>query len=227
MAVPMHKVKIAQIISRQVLTVGPDTPLSEAVAVMAGTRISCLVVTVEGKPVGIFTERDLLKAAGRGVTLDGSPVRELMTSRVVTIPGNISLYQAYDLLLTNKIRHHVMVDSAGKVVGVLSQSDLIDHLGFEYFVELRKIEQVMSIKVVTVAGKIPVREVLRRMAKEPLSCVVVAAKGRPLGILTERDVARLLMEGADLAVVPVEEVMSRPVLTVSPQTTVHQAAAIM
>lgn len=44
MAVSIHKMKIARIISRQVVTVTPDTPVIDAVAIMARSRISCLVV---------------------------------------------------------------------------------------------------------------------------------------------------------------------------------------
>jgi diguanylate cyclase (GGDEF)-like protein/PAS domain S-box-containing protein len=227
MGVSMHKVKIGQIISRKVITVTADTPVSEAVATMAFSRISCLVVAEGGKPLGIFTERDVVKGASRGISFDNRPIRDMMTSPVVTIPGNLSLYEAYNLLLTNGIRHHVVVDRDGVVTGVLSQSDLIDHLGLEYFVEMRKIEQVMSTGVVTVERTLPVREVLNKMAGGRISCVVVAEKSRPIGILTERDVARLVAAGTDLSALQVEEVMTAPVLTVGAGSTVQNAAVTM
>ena len=227
MAVSMHKVKIGQIISRKVITVHPDTPVSEAVSTMAVSRISCLVVAEDNRPLGIFTERDVVKAASRGTAFDNRPIREMMTSPVVTIPGNLSLYEAYNLLLTNGIRHHVVVDRAGKVEGVLSQSDLIDHLGLEYFVEMRKIEQIMSPEVVTVEGSLPVNAVLIRMASERISCVVVACDRRPVGILTERDVAQLVAGGYDLGALPVAEAMTSPVLTVAAGSTVQNAAVTM
>ena len=227
MAVSMHKVKIGQIVSRKVITVTSDTPATEAVALMAFSRISCLVVADGQKPLGIFTERDVVKGASRGVAFDGRPIRELMTSPVVTIPGSLSLYEAYNLLLTNGIRHHVVVDRAGLVTGVLSQSDLIDHLGLEYFVEMRKIEQIMSTRVVTVVAELPVQEVLGQMASGRISCVIVAGGGRPTGILTERDVARLVASDTDLARLPVGQVMTSPVSTVATGSTVQNAAHTM
>jgi len=66
MAASLHKIKIGQIISRHVITVTPAMPLNDAVAVMARSRISCLVVAEGKKPLGIFTERDLVKRASRG-----------------------------------------------------------------------------------------------------------------------------------------------------------------
>ena len=223
----MHKVKIGQIITRKVITVSTDTPMSEAVAVMALARISCLVVAEEGKPLGIFTERDVVKGASKGVAFDQRPIREMMTSPVVTIPGSLSLYEAYNQLLTNGIRHHGVVDRAGRVTGVLSQSDLIDHLGLEYFVEMRKIEQVMSPGVVTVERTVPVLEVLGQMAGGRISCVVIADRQRPIGILTERDVARLVAAGTNISNLPVQDVMTAPVLTVLSGSTVQNSAVTM
>jgi PAS domain S-box-containing protein len=65
------------------------------------------------------------------------------------------------------------------------------------------------------------------MARESLSCLVVAQDDRPVGILTERDVARLLVDRGDVWQLKVEEVMSSPVQTLSQQTPVHEAAKIM
>ncbi|HEY6872948.1 MAG TPA: diguanylate cyclase [Geobacteraceae bacterium] len=222
----MQKKKIRQIISRQPITIPPDTPAAEAVAVMAQTRISCLVVADGKKPVGILTERDVVRGASRGAAFGALPIREVMTTPVVTIPGSLSLYEAYNLLLTNRIRHHVVVDRGGEVTGVVSQSDLINHLGLEYFVEMRKIEQVMSREVETVQGDVPVRESLCLMAEKRISCVVIVRDGAPVGILTERDAARLVAADADLAG-PVEQAMSSPVRTVAVGTTVHKAAILM
>ncbi|BCS52172.1 diguanylate cyclase domain-containing protein [Geobacter sp. SVR] len=220
------KTKINQIISRRVISVAPETLLSEAVATMADARISCLVVTENDRPVGIFTERDLVRLAHRQ-TLLGRPIREEMTSPVVTIPGALSIYEAYSLMLTNKIRHHVVVDHSGKLLGLMTQSDLINHLGHEYFLELRKIEQIMTAGVTTVTADQSVGRALSTMAGAGISCLVVEHQGRPLGILTERDVVRLVAEGADLAGITVGDAMSQPVLTVKAGTTVHRATMLM
>ncbi|QEM69985.1 diguanylate cyclase [Geobacter sp. FeAm09] len=221
------KTRIRQIISRQVISVTPETPAEEAVATMARARISCLIVAEKKRPLGIFTERDLVKLANQQVPFGNRPIRDLMTSPVVTISGNLNIYEAYSLMLTNRIRHHVVVDHAGRILGLMTQSDLINHLGHEYFVELRKIEQVMTTGVMTVASDAPISEALGIMAGPGISCVVVADQRQPLGIMTERDAVRLVAEGVDLATVPVSRAMSSPVLTVTTGTTVYDAALAM
>ncbi len=227
MTIAIHKTRIGQIVSRHVVTVHPDTPLSEAVALMANARISCLVVAERKKPLGIFTERDLVRAAARHEELGCRPIRELMTSPVVTIHGKLNLFEAYGIMLSNKIRHHVVVDSSGRIMGVMSQSDLINVLGLEYFVEMRLVEQIMTTNVKTVPYRFSLSEALARMAAVGISCVIALDGTAPVGILTERDAVRLMAEGIDPDKVPVDALMSRPVLTAPVGTTLHAAAMIM
>ncbi|OGR33484.1 MAG: hypothetical protein A2005_01010 [Desulfuromonadales bacterium GWC2_61_20] len=227
MAMSLHKSKISRIVSRQVVTVPPETLAATAIGVMAQARISCLVIAEKKMPLGIFTERDLVKVAGRSATLGELPISALMTHPVVTISGELTILEAYGLMLTNKIRHHVVVNKRGAMLGVMSQSDLINRLGFEYFVEMRKVEQVMSRTVMTVPRELPVGQTLARMAASGISCAVVTEKDLPVGIVTERDAVRLVAEGHDLERLPTGAVMSQPVVTVPVGTTVHKAAQIM
>jgi CBS domain-containing protein len=132
MTISIHKSRISQIVSRNVVTVAPETSLQEALTLMASSRISCLVVAEKKKPIGIFTERDLVKAIARHTELGSRPIRELMSSPVVTIHGKLTLFEAYSIMLSNNIRHHVVVDSSDRIMGVMSQSDLINVLGLEY-----------------------------------------------------------------------------------------------
>jgi diguanylate cyclase (GGDEF)-like protein/PAS domain S-box-containing protein len=130
-------------------------------------------------------------------------------------------------MLTNSIRHHVIVDAAGYLLGVISQSDLINQLGLEFFVELRKVEQVMSSRVATSAAHLPLDAVLAQMAGPGISCVVIEEGGKPLGIITERDAVRLVAEGVDTGTVTVRAGMSAPVTCVGIGSSVHHAAQLM
>lgn len=227
MTISIHKTRISRIVSRKVFTVGPDTPAHEAIAIMAHERISCLVVAEKRHPLGIFTERDLVRSANRHSPFATQTISALMTSPVLTIPGTLSIFEAYSLMLTNSIRHHVVVNKSGRILGVMSQSDLINQLGLEYFVEMRKVDQVMSSRVATVTPQMILNDVLSQMAGPGLSCVVVAEASQPLGIITERDAVRLVADNIDPERIPAQAVMSAPVLTVPLGATVHHAALVM
>ncbi|MBC7963239.1 MAG: CBS domain-containing protein [Steroidobacteraceae bacterium] len=222
-----EKTIIRDILSHEVISVTPETPVVEAIAVMANSRISFVVVAKENKPLGILTERDIVKMASQGFSFGERPISELMSSPVITISDDLSLYETYDLMLINQIRHHVVVDSNMNLLGVLTQSDLIKHLGLEYFVEMRKIEQIMTSGVATVSPDISIHDVLIRMAEEKISCIVVADGQVPVGIFTERDVVRIVTDGSELQNVPISNFMSSPVQTMDIGTTVHTAAMLM
>jgi diguanylate cyclase (GGDEF)-like protein/PAS domain S-box-containing protein len=146
---------------------------------------------------------------------------------VVTIHGKLTLFEAYSIMLSNRIRHHVVVDSSGRIIGVMSQSDLINVLGLEYFVEMRLIEQIMTRTVTTIPLQLNLSEALTKMAAAGISCVVVVDGQSPVGILTERDAVRLVAEGIDPESAQIGPLMSRPVLTVQLGTTLHKAALLM
>lgn len=227
MTIAIHKTRIGQIVSRNVVTVPPETALTEAIVLMARARISCLIVAEKKRPVGIFTERDLVRAVARRAELGSLTVGALMTSPVVTIHKELSLYEAYGIMLANKIRHHVVVDGADRVMGVMSQSDLINVLGLEYFVEMRLIEQIMTTNVMTIPLHLTLSEVITRMAAATISCVVVVDGQYPAGILTERDAVRLIAGGIDPDTELIGSLMSRPVLSVRLGTTLHKTALLM
>lgn len=223
----IEKTTIRDVISHAVISVTPETPVAEAIAVMARARISFVVVAQENKPLGILTERDIVKMASQGSSFGERPISELMSSPVITISEDLSLYEAYDFMFTHQIRHHVVVDSNENILGVLTQSDLINHLGLEYFIEMRKIEQIMTPGVATVTLDISIHDVLIRMAEKKISCVVVIDGQVPVGIFTERDVVRIVTDGADLQNAPISNFMTSPVRTMDIGTTVHDAAMMM
>ena len=224
----MLRKQLNEILTPNVISVSPTTPVSEAIRTMRSNNISCIVVLEGNEPIGIFTERNVVQVlAERGPDFDDREIRELMSSPVLTANKHTELYAAYNLLVTHKIRHLVVVDDENHAIGVVTQSNLIEYLGYEYFIEVKKVSEVMTKVLFTISKDMTVSQALSDMARESLSCLVIAQDDRPVGILTERDVARLLVDRGDVWQLKVEEVMSSPVQTLSQQTPVHEAAKIM
>ena len=190
---------LAEIVSPDVISIAPAAPVREGLAIMRQRGISCLVVAEAGMPVGIITERNILWAAAhRGEEFPDRPVRDLMSAPVITVGEDTVLVEAYHLLARKRLRHLVMVDGTGRAKGVLTQSDLVERLGYDSLSEIKKVSSVMTHEVVTAPGNITVREAVRRMADRSISCLIVAKDDRPAGIITERDVVRLLVDSPHL-----------------------------
>ncbi len=222
------KRKINDILSPRVVAVTLETPVSEAVRILRREQISCVVVLDGFVPKGMFTERDILRSTvqhGNGFL--GRPISEVMSTPLVTVTRDTFVYEAYNLLASNQLRHLVVVDDKGRAIGVVTESNLVEHLGLEHFLEIKKIFQIMTKMVYTTSPKTLLGEVMHRMAVKAISCVIVAEDNRPVGILTERDVARLVQEHEDVTDIPISQVMSAPVLISKVDTPVHTAAQVM
>ena len=219
---------LADIVTPDVISIAPDAPVRDGLDIMRRRSISCLVVADAGMPVGIITERNILWAAAhKGVEFCDRPVRELMSSPVVTVAEDTVLLEAYNLLSRKRLRHLVMVDESGRAKGVLTQSDLVERLGYDTLSEIRKVSSIMTHEVVTAPGNISAGEAVRRMADRSISCLIVARDGRPAGIITERDVVRLLTAPSRLEELRLYDIMSCPVVCVEADRPVFEAAMLM
>ncbi|EFL49854.1 multi-sensor hybrid histidine kinase [Solidesulfovibrio fructosivorans JJ]] len=220
--------RLAEIVSSDVIAISPAETMRSALAVMRDRGISCLVATEDGAPVGIVTERDILWAAAhRGLDFPERPVGDVMTAPVITVPADTMLVEAYHLMAQKHLRHLVMVDAAGKAGGVLTQSDLVAGLEHEGLTGAKCVADIMTRDVVTAPGNISVREAVRRMASRSISCLVVAREDRPAGIITERDVVRLLADNPRLGRLTLYDIMSCPVVCVEADQPVFEAAMLM
>ena len=219
---------LAEIVSPDVISISPDAPAREGLEIMRRRGISCLVVAEDALPVGIITERNILWAAAhKGEGFTDRPIRELMSAPVTTVTEETVLVEAYQLLTRKHLRHLVMVDAAGRTKGVLTQSDLVERLGYESLSEIKKVSEIMTREVVTSPGNITVREAVRRMADRSISCLIVAREGRPAGIITERDVVRLLSDSPHMGRLNLYDIMSCPVVCVEADRPVFEAAVLM
>ncbi len=222
------KRRIKEICSPLVVGVHPDSPATEAIALMRDHNISSILIVVDDRPEGIFTERAVVRfAATRGLDFSGQAIRRLMSSPVLSVTGDTFIHEALNLMAHSKVRHLVVKDGAGRATGMLTQTNLIDNLGHDFFMEVKRIDQIMSRIVFTVSPELPFERALAEMADKSLSCLVVAEGETPIGILTERDVLRLAAQGRVPEGFSVGQAMRRPILSVTPSTSVSQAAALM
>ncbi|MGI8938132.1 MAG: CBS domain-containing protein [Iamia sp.] len=117
--------KVGDLARGEVLTASASWPVRVAVIAMSDRGVGSIVVLDDdGKLVGIFTERDLLRGVAAGMDLDGDVLGDLMTREVVTAARDWEVYEAAAEMHDRHIRHLVVVDGAA-VIGVLSIRDLL------------------------------------------------------------------------------------------------------
>lgn len=111
--------------SGEVLSIAPSDTVLAAALVMNQHGIGGLVVLDEGKLLGVFTERDILRrvvAAGRDPA--ATKVREVMTSPVITCLPATSVEECGAIMSGKRIRHLPVTDDRG-LVGLITSGDLL------------------------------------------------------------------------------------------------------
>ncbi|MBM3503758.1 MAG: CBS domain-containing protein [Alphaproteobacteria bacterium] len=109
-----------------VVTVSPDSPVSDVVALLNTRRIGVVVVSRDGRTVeGIISERDVVRGlAQRGAAILAQPVREVMTSPVRTCRRSDSIDRLMSDMTDRRIRHLPVVED-GTLCGIVSIGDLV------------------------------------------------------------------------------------------------------
>jgi CBS domain-containing protein len=114
---------VGEVMTRSILAVDPSTTVAEAATIM-GERAAGSALVMDGdRLLGIFTERDIVKALGQHFDAAGHPVSEWMTADPSTVPADTPAGDALRTMLDRGFRHLPVVEG-DSVVGVVSMRDL-------------------------------------------------------------------------------------------------------
>lgn len=166
----------ADVMSRQVVSVGKDTPLRELVELMVGKTYRALPVVDEGVPVGIITNGDLVRKGGLGVRVDllgaldkpevhgvlerlasGAKVAaDVMTAGPATVDGRTPLPRVAEIMTHRRLKRLPVVDEHGALVGMVSRVDLLRTAskGFE--------RKETAARELGLRGNLPLAQIMRR-----------------------------------------------------------------
>jgi CBS domain-containing protein len=119
---------VKDIMTKEVVTIDNSKSVFEAAELMSSKGLGCLIVVIKGFPVGIITERDIVR---RIVAKRSSPdvkVVEVMTKKLITVGPDTSLKEAARVMSNNKIRR-LPVLKDNKLVGIVVASDFVRNVG--------------------------------------------------------------------------------------------------
>jgi CBS domain-containing protein len=114
---------VGDVMTRSLLAVEPAATVGEAATLMGERRAGSALVMEGDKLLGIFTERDIVKALGQHFDAAGHPVSEWMTRDPITVPPDTPVREALERMISGGFRHLPVVDEDA-VVGVVSMRDL-------------------------------------------------------------------------------------------------------
>ena len=114
---------VGDVMTRSLLAVEPAATVGEAATLMGERRAGSALVMEGDRLLGIFTERDIVKALGHHFDAAGHAVSEWMTPDPITVPPDTPVREALERMISGGFRHLPVVDEEA-VVGVVSMRDL-------------------------------------------------------------------------------------------------------
>jgi len=128
----------------EVFAIGPDEPVIDAIRLMAEKRIGAVVVMQAGRLVGILSERDYArKIVLQGRSSKDTPVRDIMTSDVISVGLNDTADRCMQLVTDKRIRHLPVLDG-DNVLGVVSIGDLVKAVIEDQQLELDQLQRYIA-----------------------------------------------------------------------------------
>lgn len=89
------------------------------------------------------------------------------------------------------------------------------------------VKDIMKSPVVSVEPVISAKETVAMMERENVGCIVISKKNNPVGMLTERDFVRKIIARGKDSSIPVEDIMSSPVITIEPEKSIFELIQLM
>ena len=231
---------LEEIMVRDVISITPERTLYEAARIMGEKHIGSLLVIKYETPVGIITERDLLREVVDkeialekdwlvgGASIKEEKVEKSMSYPLIMISMASSTKEAAQMMIEKKIRR-LPVTEHGRVVGIVTSADLIrclpetpDNMNAWF-----EVDYFMSKDVITADEETTVEAVAKIMGEKSVGSVIISCNGKPIGIFTERDLLTKFLATDQSLKVAVGKACSSPLVTVPLGSSIHEAAEIM
>jgi CBS domain-containing protein len=230
-----------------VVSVAPDHTLAESIELMRSKKVGSVVVAREGRPVGMLTDRDAALAVhAQGLDPVRTRVEGVMHAPLITLERGSGLRPAIRSMAEHGVRRLPIVDADGKLAGIVAADDLLLVIARELFLlrsplvaqraklqtahaepASRALHEHYRREVVSVAPEATPAEIARALQHEAVGAVIVAdARRRPLGIITDRDLATRAPLSAG-ATSTARDLMSAPLALVEARADLEEVIHVM
>jgi DNA polymerase-3 subunit epsilon/CBS domain-containing protein len=182
--------RVQDVASMPPIWLAPGATLREAICLMAERAISSVLVSATPEaliaPVGIITERDVIRLVAAKTDLLEQPIGALATRPILTVPANAFIYRAIGRMESRHIRHLGVTDEAGMIIGAISARDLLRLRSSDALALGDAVDEAQSLGQIAAAwGRIP--QVAKRLLGEGVPASEIAAViSREIGALTRR-----------------------------------------
>ncbi len=229
--------KVEDVRTPKVITEDEDVSVTIISRDMDLSGIGSVVITKEDKPVGIVTDCDISIKICATRRTGKVKVKEIMSSPLITIEPEALLEEACELLAANDIRRLPVMEN-DELVGIVSVRNILtrapEHVHRFYpaegevVPERLEVGDVMTLDVITEDEATPVTKITKDMEVSGIGSVVITSEDKPVGIVTDRDIAsKVIMKDKKASEIKAKEIMSSPLITIKPEASVEKACELL
>jgi CBS domain-containing protein len=118
--------KTRDVMIKRVVTAKPNITVKKAIEMLFKRHVGAIVITDDKKKcVGIFTERDVIRVVAQNIPTN-TPLKKVMTKNVLTVSEDATFAEARRTLTSHGIRHLPVVNSEGRLAGLVVVRDFLD-----------------------------------------------------------------------------------------------------
>jgi two-component sensor histidine kinase/CBS domain-containing protein len=201
---------LESVIDRRPLTVSPDTPLMDAIAMMGKAKSSCVlpslkippeavlmsearasgVFVVEGlQLIGVFTHTDAIRVIASGINLAEVKIASVMTqpSIALTESDTENIFTALSILRQHQIRHLPAIDAQRQVVGTITLESIRQALPLDELIKSQPLTEAMTAPVIQAPATASALSLAQLMAEHQVNCVVLTEESPESSSIEDED----------------------------------------
>jgi len=115
---------VEDVMQKNVIAIDSSMSAKDAANMMTDAKIGCLIVTKNNAPVGILTERDLVRRVIATDRLTSTAVSKIMSTPLITAKPDYTLWELAQMMKTNSI-HKIPVEKDNQLVGMITATDIV------------------------------------------------------------------------------------------------------
>jgi signal-transduction protein with cAMP-binding, CBS, and nucleotidyltransferase domain len=209
--------KVSEIMTTKLTKAPVSSTIYEVMEMMVAEDVGRIIITDDDIPVGIFTEKDVLKrVVNAEIDARRTAIKKVMTAPARAVREETHIVDAFGKMYRGKYRHLLVRGRRGKIVGIVSMRRILNlavELG-QGLNETKTLADIAAPAIVSVEQSATVYETIELMNTSSVSAVVVTVADKPSGIFTERDVLkRVETKEINVKQTPIKQVMTAPVIT--------------
>ena len=137
---------VKDVMRKTVISIDSAMTVKDAATMMDDTDVGCVIITKGNAPLGILTERDFVKRIVSKEKSFSTPLADVMSFPLITSKPDDTVWEVAEIMKKNKI-HKVPVEDNGKLVGIITASDLVKLCSMGSDSEMRHIADSILVRL--------------------------------------------------------------------------------